>query len=125
MSDSAFAPEVRGQAKAFSSLLARSVREFSRMKRTASNSRAGTSRSTEHRINGNLWFGGTDNEKVFGVLAFLSFFYLLGVVGAVEQDTMALGAGMVRMGIGLGCFWLFCELSGAFYPAPPRKRKSR
>lgn len=64
-------------------------------------------------------------KKVFGVLAFLSFFYLLGVVGAVEQDTMALGAGMVRMGIGFGCFWLFCELSGAFYPAPPRKRKSR
>ena len=28
MSNSAFAPEVRGQAKAFSSLLARSVREF-------------------------------------------------------------------------------------------------
>lgn len=64
-------------------------------------------------------------KKAFGVLAFLSFFYLLGVVGAVEQDTMALGAGMVRMGIGLGCFWLFCKLSGAFYPAPPRKRKSR
>lgn len=63
-------------------------------------------------------------KKVFGVLAFLSFFYLLGVVGAVEQDTMALGAGIVRMGIGLGCFWLFCELSGAFYPAPPRKGKS-
>ena len=38
-------------------------------------------------------------KKVFGVLAFLSFFYLLGVVGAVEQDTMALGAGMVRMGM--------------------------
>ena len=37
-------------------------------------------------------------KKVFGVLAFLSFFYLLGVVGAVEQDTMALGAGMVHMG---------------------------
>ena len=62
-------------------------------------------------------------KKVFGVLAFFSFFYLLGV--AVEQDTMTLGAGMVRMGIGLSCFWLFCELSGAFYPAPPRKRKSR
>lgn len=28
MSDSVFAPEVQGQAKAFSSLLARSVREF-------------------------------------------------------------------------------------------------
>lgn len=64
-------------------------------------------------------------KKFFGVLAFLSFFYLLGVVGAVEQDTMAFGAGMVHMAIGLGCFRLFCELSGAFYPAPPRKRKSR
>lgn len=62
-------------------------------------------------------------KKVFGVLAFLSFFYLLGVVGAVEQDTMTLGAGMVRMGIGLGCFWLFCKLSGAFYPDPPRKKE--
>lgn len=62
-------------------------------------------------------------KKVFGVLAFLSFFYLLGVVGAVEQDTMTLGAGMVHMGIGLGCFWLFCELSGAFYPTPPRKKE--
>lgn len=64
-------------------------------------------------------------KKVFGTLAFLSFFYILGIVGAVEQDTMVLGAGMVRMGIGLGCFWLFCELSGAFDPIPPRKRKSR
>nr|DAE24634.1 MAG TPA: hypothetical protein [Myoviridae sp. ctPVE25] len=64
-------------------------------------------------------------KKVFGILAFLSFFYILGVVGAVEQGTMALGTGAVRMGIGYGCFWLFCERSGAFYPAPPRKRKSR
>ena len=62
---------------------------------------------------------------VFGTLAFLSFFYLLGVVGAVEQDTMALGTGVIHMAISLGCFWLFCKLSGAFYPAPPRKRKSR
>lgn len=44
-------------------------------------------------------------KKVFGVLAFLSFFYLLGVVGAVEQDTMALGAGMVRMGIRQRCVY--------------------
>ena len=64
-------------------------------------------------------------KKVFRTLAFFSFFYILGVSGAVEQGAMALGAGMIRMGIGLGCFWLFCELSGAFYPAPPRKRKSR
>ena len=64
-------------------------------------------------------------KKVFGTLAFLSFFYILGVVGGVEQDTMALDAGMVRMGIGLCFFWLFCELSDAFEPIPPRKRKSR
>ena len=64
-------------------------------------------------------------KKVFGTLAVLSFFYILGVVGAVEQDTMTLGAGMVRMGIGYGCFWLFCGLSGAFESIPPRKRKSR
>ena len=64
-------------------------------------------------------------KKVFGGLAVGWCCSLLGVVGAVEQDTRSLGTGMVRMGIGLGCFWLFCELSGAFYPAPPRKRKSR
>lgn len=32
-------------------------------------------------------------KKLFGVLAFLSFFWLLGVVGAIEQDMMALGIG--------------------------------
>ena len=64
-------------------------------------------------------------KKVFGTLAFLSFFYILGVVGAMEQDTMTLGAGTVRACIGLGCFWLFCKLSGVFYSATPRKRKSR
>lgn len=64
-------------------------------------------------------------KKVFGTLALLSFFYILGVVGGVEQNSLSLGVGVIHMGIGLGCFWLFCELSGAFYPAPPRKRKSR
>lgn len=62
-------------------------------------------------------------KNVFGTFAFFSFFYILGVVGAVEQGAMALGAGMIRMGIGLGCFWLFCELSGAIYPA--RREKER
>lgn len=60
-------------------------------------------------------------RKVCRTLAFFSFFYFLGVVGAVEQGTMALGAGIVHMGIGLGCFWQFCELSGAFKPISPRK----
>ena len=64
-------------------------------------------------------------RTMFRILTFLSLFYILGVVGAVEQDTMALGAGMVRMSIGLGCFWLFSELSGAFESITSRKRKSR
>lgn len=64
-------------------------------------------------------------RKVFGTLAFLSFFYILGVIGAVEQDTMALGVGVILMVINLGLMWLFTWLAGGFYPAPPRKRKSR
>ena len=62
-------------------------------------------------------------KKVFGVLAFLSFFYLLGVVGAVEQDTMALSTGTLHMAVALALFYVFCKLAGAFYP--PQKRKSR
>ena len=61
-------------------------------------------------------------KKVFGTLAFLSFFYMLGAVGGVEQNAMPLSQGMIHMVIGLGCFWLFCKLSGAF---EPMKRKSR
>lgn len=64
-------------------------------------------------------------KKIFGTLAFLSFFYILGAVGGVEQGIMPLGAGIIRANIGFACFWLFCKMSGAFYPAPPRKRKSR
>ena len=61
-------------------------------------------------------------KKVFGILAFLSFFYILGVVGGVEQNTIALGVGVILMSIGLGCFWLFCKLSGACDSILPRKR---
>ena len=62
-------------------------------------------------------------KKVFRTIAFFSFFYTLGVSGAIEQNRMALGAGMICMGIGLGCFWLFCKLSGAIYPS--RREKER
>lgn len=43
-------------------------------------------------------------KKLFGVLAFLSFFWLLGVVGAIEQDMMALGIGDVPHGSCAGLF---------------------
>ena len=52
-------------------------------------------------------------KKVFGVLAFLSFFYLLGVVGAVEQDTMVLGAASG------------CSVSCPVRFIPPRQEKER
>ena len=55
-------------------------------------------------------------KKVFGTLAFLSFFALLGAVGAVEQDMISLGTGTVRMAIGLVAFYVFCKLAGAFDP---------
>ena len=55
-----------------------------------------------------------DMKKVFGTLAFLSFFYMLGTVGAMEQDNISLGIGAIRAFIGLGCFGVFCKLAGAF-----------
>ena len=65
-------------------------------------------------------------KKICGILAVLSFLYVLGTVGGMEQDTMNLSAGTLRVCLGLGCFWMFCELSGAVGSAPPpRKRKSR
>ena len=62
-------------------------------------------------------------KKLFGVLAFLSFFWLLGVVGAIEQDMMALGIGTFHMALALACFYVFCKLSGAFDPVPRKRKK--
>lgn len=55
-------------------------------------------------------------KKVFGVLAFLSFFYALGIVGGMEQDLIGLGEGFVRALIAIGLMGLFIELSGASDP---------
>ena len=63
-------------------------------------------------------------KRIFGTLAFLSFFWLLGTVAAVEQDMMALGTGTLHMAVALWpSSYVFCKLAGAFYP--PQKRKSR
>lgn len=61
-------------------------------------------------------------KKLFGVLAFLSFFWLLGVVGAIEQDMMALGIGTFHMALALACFNVFCKLSGALTPFPAKEK---
>lgn len=52
-------------------------------------------------------------RKIFGVLAFLSFFYALGVVGGIETDSISLGAGAIRAVLAIGCFGLFTHLAGA------------
>lgn len=62
-------------------------------------------------------------KRIFGTLAFLSFFWLLGTVAAVEQDMMTLGTGTLHMAFALFLFYVFCKLAGAF--SPTQKRKSR
>lgn len=60
-------------------------------------------------------------RKFFGVLAFLSFFWLYGTIGAVEQNMLSLGTGTIHMVLALTCFYVFCKLAGAFYPTQKRK----
>ena len=82
----------------------------------------------ENPINGILRMEETVMKKyrwIFGTLAFLSFFYILGVVGAMEQNAMILSAGAIRASIGFLCFVVFCKLAGAFTPPNYEKRKSR
>lgn len=61
-------------------------------------------------------------KKVFGALAFLSFFYLLGVVGSIEKEIMTLGIGAIHMAVSLVCFGLFGKLYGL---SESKQRKSR
>lgn len=61
-------------------------------------------------------------KKVFGILAFLSFFYLLGVVGSIEKEMMSLGVGAIHMAASLVCFGLFGKLYGL---SESKQRKSR
>lgn len=73
-------------------------------------------------------------KKIFGILAFVSFFYALGIVGGIEQDFIGLKEGVIRLAIGIVCFGVFAELSGATEPpdytdtereSRPRERHSR
>lgn len=61
-------------------------------------------------------------KKVFGALAFLSFFYLLGVVGSIEKEIMTLGVGTIHMAVSFVCFGLFGKLYGL---SESKQRKSR
>ena len=57
---------------------------------------------------------GDNMKKIFAILAFLSFLFLLGTVGSVEQDMIPLGTGVIRMVAGLVSIWLFTWLAGGF-----------
>jgi hypothetical protein len=54
-------------------------------------------------------------KKICEIIAFVSFFFLLGVVGGIEHDTMTLSVGVVYLAIGLALFglssWLCEKLS--------------
>lgn len=53
-------------------------------------------------------------QRVWNALAGVSFFLLLGIVGGVEQDSIALGAGAWMMAATLGAGTLFAWLAGWF-----------
>lgn len=52
-------------------------------------------------------------RRVCGTLSFLSFFFMLGIVGGVEQDGTLLPGTLYMFG-SLGAMWLFAWLAGAF-----------
>lgn len=43
-------------------------------------------------------------QNVCGILSFLGFMFMLGTVGAMEHDTIALGQGAIQSIIGLAVF---------------------
>lgn len=53
-------------------------------------------------------------KKLFGVLAVLAFFFMLGTIGAMECDMISLGAGVARCVVCLICFGVFTDLAGGF-----------
>ena len=65
-------------------------------------------------------------NTVFGTLAFLSFFLMYGTVGAMECDTITMGAGMVRAFAYMGAWVFFTWLAGGFkeYEYPEERRNA-
>ena len=55
-------------------------------------------------------------KKFFGVLAFSSFIAVFGTVGAIEQDMISLGRGVIYGVVSMACLYLFTWLAGGFDP---------
>lgn len=69
-------------------------------------------------------------KRFFGILALISFLYLLGAAGGIEQNTIPLEAGAIHMAAGLIAFAVFTWLAGGFdysctYDKESRPRCSR
>lgn len=43
-------------------------------------------------------------KTILGVVGFISFFYTLGTLGAVETDILSLGTGFIRSLVGISIF---------------------
>lgn len=54
-------------------------------------------------------------KTVCGVISFVMFYLTLGVVGAIEQDSLPLLPGMIYAFTFEGLFAFFAWLAGAFY----------
>lgn len=50
-------------------------------------------------------------KKLFATLSCLSFFYVYGVVGSIECETMGLREGFIRVILGILCGFLFVVMS--------------
>lgn len=67
---------------------------------------------------------GDGMKKVFGTIAILSFLFLLGTVGSVEQDMIPLGTGLFAWSLALPPFGCSHGLPvGLITPIPSMKTK--
>lgn len=53
-------------------------------------------------------------KKIYGTLAFISFFILYGTVGASECDTISLQRFIIQSAISIICLFVFTKLAGGF-----------
>lgn len=112
--------------KRFACFSFRKSRIISAAVRIKKNSISGTNKNTEARTGVTNEFGGDQEmKKVYVALAFLSFLYAFGVIGAVERETISAGAGVLRVSIGLGYFWLLSDILNMLCPVRSARGKAR
>ena len=61
-------------------------------------------------------------RKFLGWTTALSFLFVLGTVGAIEQDMISLKTGVIRSIIGLVILWVSIEKANGFYPEDEKSR---